>query len=120
MNSILGSDLSCTDDLVIEDGDFSVVENTKCLFQDLQATFETIPADNPDMPFAGILKPRLMPNDGLSVEKTRNVYDDALSSDPRIKSDSIEIDEYEKSNGDIAFAASFETIDNQKVENFIL
>lgn len=118
--SILGSDIACLDDVIIEDGDFAVVSDLDCLKQDIAANFETPPADNPDMPFSGTLKPRLMPEDGLAIEKAHDVYESALASDPRIKADTIKLEEYVDQNGKTAFSASFETIDNQIVENFIL
>jgi hypothetical protein len=121
MNEILGSDLMCDDsgDLVIKDGDFETVEGMPCLNQDLSAACDTFPGDDLDSPFEGILPPTQISDSVTGRARIVRAYKDLLSSDPRIVPESVSVSQATAGES-ASFAASFETIDNQIVENFVL
>jgi hypothetical protein len=119
-NEILGSDLQLANgDLVIRDGDFVCVEGISCLNQDLESAAETYPGENTDVPWEGILSTRQVTDSDTGRAKIIRSYNDMLEADPRIVPSSITVSV--KGTGESAsFIASFTTIDNQVVENFIL
>ncbi len=121
--AILGADLTEDEngDLVIDAGrgDFAGVEGIDCFLADLRTILNTPPAGLIDAPYEGGLFSREAPMDELAVMEQRRRYEELLASEPRIKQASIKI-EASLRDGIPVFSASFETITDQVVENFVL
>ncbi|MCL2154034.1 MAG: hypothetical protein FWH53_00060 [Leptospirales bacterium] len=123
MSGILGRDIAVneTGDFIIDEstGDFKAAEGMECFLSDMKF-LATIPMGSLiDTPHAGAILSREVPATSFDVLKTIRGHENFLKQDPRIKSDSIKVEVSVKNNIPY-FTASFKTIDEQIVENFIL
>ncbi len=120
---LLGSDIAVDDshEVVIDPaiGDFKLAQGMTCLKQDLRSGLSQHPCDDVFNPWEGALIPRQVPTDDLGLIETARKYEDQLASDPRVKPMPIDIIATDVA-GTPHFQATFKTIDEQVVENFIL
>ena len=123
MSDILGRDIAVDEssDFIIDEstGDFKGAEAIDCFLSDMQF-LSSIPIGSLiDTPHAGGSISREVPATSFDILKTIRGHENFLKQDPRIKSDSIKVDASVKNNIPY-FSASFKTIDEQVIENFIL
>lgn len=120
---ILGNDLAIdeTHDLVIDAamGDFKLAAGIDCLKQDLRSGLSQHPCDDIFNPWEGALIPRQVPVDDFGLLEVAGKYEEQLASDPRVKPSPIDIIATAV-GGTPHFQATFKTIDEQIVENFVL
>ncbi|TAL31595.1 MAG: hypothetical protein EPN93_17520 [Spirochaetes bacterium] len=122
-NDILGSDLAEdeTGDLAIDigRGDFRSARGMDCFLADIRLSLVTPPGGIIDAPFEGGLFSREGPLDELRVMEMRRAYEELLQSDPRTKPTTVKITA-SLVDGKPNFSASFETITDQVIDNFVL
>lgn len=120
---ILGSDLAIDagHELVIDAaiGDFKVAAGIECLKQDLRSGLSQHPCDDIFNPWEGALIPRQVPVDDIGLIEVARKYEEQLASDPRVNPSPIDIIAFDVA-GVPHFEATFKTIDDQVVENFVL
>lgn len=120
---ILGSDIRVDDsqELIIDAaiGDFKLAQGIDCLKQDLRSGLSQGPCDDVFNPWEGALIPRQIATDDLGLIEVARKYEEQLASDPRVKPTPINIYATDVA-GKPHFQATFTTIDEQQVENFVL
>jgi len=123
MNDILGKDIAVNEagDFIIDKstGDFKDAEGMECFLSDMRF-LSSIPVGSLiNAPHAGATLSREVPASSFDILKTIRGHENFLKQDPRVKPDSIKVEASVKNNIPY-FSASFKTIDEQIVENFIL
>lgn len=120
---VLGSDLAIdsSHELVIDAavGDFKLAAGLDCLKQDLRSGLSQHPCDDIFNPWEGALIPRQVAVDDIGLIEIARKYEEQLASDPRVKPSPIDIIAFDVA-GKPHFEATFKTIDEQVVENFVL
>lgn len=120
---ILDNDIAidAAHELVIDDaaGDFKAARGLDCLKQDLRSGLSQHPCDDIFNPWEGALIPRQVPVDDIGLIEVARKYEEQLASDPRVKPSPIDIIAFDVA-GKPHFEATFKTMDEQVVENFVL
>mgnify|MGYP001810391437 CR=1 FL=1 len=111
----LGSD----GDISVSGGDFEIVADKECFQQTLSTGLKMPPLSLPHAPWEGVLIPKETPTDGDGVSLVKRRYEDFLSAEERIKSDSVEVG-IDVSSGSVVFLASFKTEDGESYEGLSL
>lgn len=118
----LGTDIKLDEqgDLTIDNvsGDFVLVQGKQCLTQDIQTALGQTLCDDVFSPWEGMVLTRQNPHTQIETLASERGYKEALN-DPRIKENSIEIVRSQQ-NGKTFLMASFDLINGERMENFIL